>query len=762
MASPMEEDSHEIAIQLEGLTFSFLPGSAPQLQDVRCTIPAGARCVVIGANGAGKSTLLEVLAGNKMAPTGQVKVFGQDPFRASSGSRISLVQGGWRGIDWAGEERVAVMKVWEFLGLQDPRASGDEGRASKEPRLEQLHEALDLKALLTRQFGTLSDGERRKLELCQKLRERKDVVLLDEATADLDVLARHKLLAFLRNDAATILNVTHVFDGLETWATHVVQLHAGSLVRCEAVEVMGIADNGLFQTVASLLSKVMPEVPEVPTMATPPSTGMPQVEGAAVEVRDLIFSYEASHPVVLPLDNLKLPLGCRCVLVGPNGAGKSSLLAILAGRRLVAQGDVRVLGHRAFHDHVALESRVTILSSEWKRQVAEISAGKTFTFRDLANTALQELVASGQDVAALSARMLRLIQMLAIDPNKPLGTLSDGSMRRVQIALKLLRPAQVLLVDEVTADLDVLARKALLRFLREEAEAGCAVIYCTHIMDGMDGWGSHVLRLRSCGQPGELHFLEVPSGMEAPALRGNLLEVVRAWLAEDALLEPMSEADPQTAVVDGGRAELPSGWLDRGVSNAGAYGNYAWKKEDGPADTVSYASIAPAPSNKIPMTAGGGFGGGPGMQGLMPGGMPGPAGSSVGGMQGALPGGMFGLCGGPIAPGMPGAVQQGVPPGGMFGGSNSGLGGTSGAMLGGAFMGTPGLGAWGASTTLSAGPFGGAAAPEAPMEATPAQSYVPEKPSAARSDDSCPWGAGERHNMLPLEELVARGIVKPE
>merc|ERR1719201_3236489 len=78
-----------------------------------------------------------------------------------------------------------------------------------------------------------------------------------------------------------------------------------------------------------------------------------------------------------------------------------------------------------------------------------------------------------------------------------LHQVSDGQRRRAQLLLKLLRPSQLLLMDEVTTDLDVVSRQALLQFLREECdERGATVVYSTHILDGLDDWPSHVLHLR--------------------------------------------------------------------------------------------------------------------------------------------------------------------------------------------------------------------------------------------------------------------------
>ena len=70
-----------------------------------------------------------------------------------------------------------------------------------------------------------------------------------------------------------------------------------------------------------------------------------------------------------------------------------------------------------------------------------------------------------------------------------------------QILCKLLQPCAVMLLDEITTDLDLLARQDLLEWLKEEAEQrGACVVYCTHIFDGLDGWASELVpRPRSAG-----------------------------------------------------------------------------------------------------------------------------------------------------------------------------------------------------------------------------------------------------------------------
>merc|ERR1719174_1654146 len=110
---------------------------------------------------------------------------------------------------------------------------------------------------------------------------------------------------------------------------------------------------------------------------------------------------------------------------------------------------------------------------------------------------LASLVHDGYDTSELTARHLRLQQLLDVDLEWRLNRVSDGQRRRCQLLLKLLRPSELLLMDEVTTDLDLISRQALLVFLREEAEQrGVTVIYSTHIFDGVDDWPTHILSLK--------------------------------------------------------------------------------------------------------------------------------------------------------------------------------------------------------------------------------------------------------------------------
>ncbi|RKO87339.1 hypothetical protein BDK51DRAFT_25522, partial [Blyttiomyces helicus] len=134
-----------------------------------------------------------------------------------------------------------------------------------------------------------------------------------------------------------------------------------------------------------------------------------------------------------------------------------------------------------------------------------------------------------------------------VNPDWHMHQVSDGQRRRVQIVLGLLEPWDLLLLDEVTVDLDVLVRADLLRFLTEETQKRDAtIVYATHIFDGLGGWPTHVAHMAD-GVVDAVHDVVTPGGFpeleEERALRAAnggaeldnspLLRVVEKWLRED-------------------------------------------------------------------------------------------------------------------------------------------------------------------------------------------------------------------------------------
>ena len=182
-----------------------------------------------------------------------------------------------------------------------------------------------------------------------------------------------------------------------------------------------------------------------------------------------------------------LPRGARMLLVGDNGAGKSSLLRVLAGRHIFRDDSVLLRGKHAFYD-TSLNASRAYLSGDWGRRTVAFTGHGCALQADIGVT---EMMLDAQ--RAQPARRDMLVQLLGIDPTWRMHQLSDGQRRRVQIMLQLLQPSDLLLLDEITTDLDLITRQDFLSWLKRESETtGLTIVYATHIFDGLDNWASHI------------------------------------------------------------------------------------------------------------------------------------------------------------------------------------------------------------------------------------------------------------------------------
>ncbi|KAL4075883.1 P-loop containing nucleoside triphosphate hydrolase protein [Scleroderma yunnanense] len=206
-------------ILVEGLTYHHDPTRPPSLRDISLHLPPGSRTILVGANGAGKSTLLQILAGKRLVKNANIRIKDRDVFRDSPSGVTFL------GTEWAMNPVVrGDISVSAFLDS----VGGYRHKARRDHLLDILDVDLDW------HMHTISDGERRRVQLCMGLMAPWDVLLLDEVTVDLDVLVRDELLTFLKRDSiercATILYATHIFDGLDSFPTHVVHMRLGYFV----------------------------------------------------------------------------------------------------------------------------------------------------------------------------------------------------------------------------------------------------------------------------------------------------------------------------------------------------------------------------------------------------------------------------------------------------------------------------------------------------------------------------------------------------
>ena len=217
------------AIEIKDLTFAYSnKGSAltdenarTVLKNLNLTLETGSRCLLLGANGSGKSTLLRILAGRHL-PQQEVKILGLNSFRDT---KLNFHRS-YLDCDW-GMTNIAFVGASVPLMADIPVHKMMERLQQSYPeRRDELVELLGID--LNWHMHQLSDGQRRRVQLMLGLIRPFKILLLDEITTTLDVCVRQDLLKWLIKESedrnATILYATHIFDGLDDWATHLFYL----------------------------------------------------------------------------------------------------------------------------------------------------------------------------------------------------------------------------------------------------------------------------------------------------------------------------------------------------------------------------------------------------------------------------------------------------------------------------------------------------------------------------------------------------------
>lgn len=259
-----------------------------------------------------------------------------------------------------------------------------------------------------------------------------------------------------------------------------------------------------------------------------------------IEVNNLTFRYVSVDGRPLPgppqIDDVSfsLPKGSCTLLVGANGAGKTTLLRVLGGQSMVNKSSVKVLGQPPFHTTSLVSSgKLSYIGGTWQQDIAFAGYSVPLT----GDFPAGQMIDSIRDVP--DERRKRLMEVLDINEKWRMHQVSDGQRRRVQLAIGLLKPFEVLLLDEVTVDLDALARASLLSFLKEEArDRGATIVYTTHIFDGMEAWPDHILMAAAGKIRRSAPITDFPELEE-----GTMLELVDKWLREEKELAKVAKEE---------------------------------------------------------------------------------------------------------------------------------------------------------------------------------------------------------------------------
>ena len=517
-----------VLLGCEGVSKGF--GARPLFEGVTFTLAEGDHVGMVGPNGAGKSTLLKILAGLETPDDGAVALrkgvrvgyVPQDPVFAPGLTVEEVVAAAV-----AGEVRLEEHEKHQRVAL----ALGKSGFADREQRTE-----------------TLSGGWRKRLAIAREIAREPDVLLLDEPTNHLDVEAILWLEELLASEPKAFLAVSHDRYFLQNVARRSLELNrafAGGLLEVDGsyadlleTRDAQLANQASYQeTLANLVRREVEWLRRGPKARTTKAKARIQnaerLIGELAESRDRSRSGEASVGLELAgsqrktkrlwecrglakslggrrlISGLDLFLGpgTRLGVLGPNGSGKTTLLRLLIGELAPDAGEIL----QADQLRVAyFEQNRESLDPNVSLQRALAPEGDSVIYRD-----------RSLHVASWAKRFLFRPEQLVT----PVGQLSGGEKARIVLARLMLRPADLLVLDEPTNDLDIPTLEVL-----EEAlgEFPGALVLVTHDRYLIDRVSTAILALDGNGGTG-------------------LFADYAQWEAERSRPEPAKRSEPKAA-----------------------------------------------------------------------------------------------------------------------------------------------------------------------------------------------------------------------
>jgi ATP-binding cassette subfamily F protein uup len=432
----------------------------PLLDGVSCHVEAGERIGLLGRNGAGKTTLMRVIAGLVAADAGEVS-------RAPQATVALLPQDVPR--DLVGTIREVVAGGLPVAPASAADAADHETTAwQRDHAVAQILSRMELDAATA--FTALSSGMKRRVLLARALVAAPDLLLLDEPTNHLDIEAIEWLETFLDRWKGTLMFVTHDRAFLRRMARRILEIDRGRifdwscdydqfLVRKAAALAAEERHDALFDKKLAqeevwirtgikarrtrnegrvrALEGMRRERAERRTRTGTTRLRIQEGQRSGMLVADLdgvSFSRE-SRPILRRVTTTVMR-GDRIGIVGPNGAGKTTLLRVLLGDLAPTEGSVR-LGTNlqvAFFDQLRdqLDDEATVADN----------------------------VSDGSETVRIDGtprHVIGYLQDFLFSPERarlPVKFLSGGERQRVLLARHFAKPANVIVLDEPTNDLD--------------------------------------------------------------------------------------------------------------------------------------------------------------------------------------------------------------------------------------------------------------------------------------------------------------------
>lgn len=474
---------------------SLAYGTTPLLDEVSWQITRGERVCIIGRNGTGKSSMLHVVKGTRSIDSGEVwrapgLKIGELPQELPLADERSVFDVVAEGLDGVGELLAEFKQLSQNISTDDDLNKlmhiQQEIEARDGWRLQQLVESTLSRLHLPadKRLNELSGGWRRRVLLAQALVTEPDLLLLDEPTNHLDIGAIAWLEEALLNFTGAVLFITHDRAFLQNLATRILELDRGHLIdwqgdyasflehKEQALAAEETA-NALFdkklaqeevwirQGIKARRTRNEGRVRELKALRAERKQrrervgtaniqlGAAQKSGKQVIVAENVSFAHEGGPQLIKDFSMVLQRGDRVGLLGANGSGKTTLLKLLLGELQPNQGTI--------------EAGTKLEVAYFDQLRHQLDVEKTVI----------ENVGEGSDTITIDGRDRHVMSYLndfLFSPQRartPVKALSGGERARLLLAKLFARPANLLVLDEPTNDLDVETLELLEEVLME-------------------------------------------------------------------------------------------------------------------------------------------------------------------------------------------------------------------------------------------------------------------------------------------------------
>jgi ABC-type uncharacterized transport system ATPase subunit len=457
-------------VELRGIVKRF-PGLVAN-DGVDLELHAGEVQALLGENGAGKTTLMNVLTGLYRADEGELRVDGRPvTFRAprhAIEAGIGMVHQHFRLVD--------SLTVAEnvLLGWHTPRMWL--GRRAGVRQVAELASAFKLPIDPQARIWQLSVGEQQRVEILKAVFRGSRVLILDEPTAVLTPQEAEELFRTLRVMAAeghAVVFITHKLDEVQAIADRITVLRRGRNVGSAVRGELGSRE----------LARLM--VGREVTLDVEPRSG--PVGDVVLRLEGVSARNDRGLPGLVDV-SLEVHAGEIFGIAGVAGNGQRELAEIVTGLRPVQAGRLVLSGRELTNASArdAIDAAVAHIPED--RLGSGLVAGLSATENGILKAYRRPPVArgpfiDGRAARALAERMLAAFGVTAVSPDAPVRLLSGGNLQRLLLAREIAERPSLIVAVHPTRGLDVGGTETVRRALREQQEAGVAILLVSEDLD---------------------------------------------------------------------------------------------------------------------------------------------------------------------------------------------------------------------------------------------------------------------------------------